>query len=254
MPPYVRTVSGASTAIPGFDQRTELSISGEFIQQNFKYRNQLFLTGALRSDGSSVFGPNQRNQVYSKLSGSYVLSGTDYWDKLGVSKWWDLFKVRAAYGESGNLTGIPAYGRFNTYTASAFVGSSSFEGQTTYTNPNLKPERQKELEIGTDLSFLKNLIGVNSNYYHKRVENLLISKLIAPTNGYSSLLDNICSFQNNEYKVVLNPVPLRTKNLHSQLTSIYNHNQKKALNIRQSLLLFITNAVTPVPTIAVHSL
>ncbi|HEX9509244.1 MAG TPA: SusC/RagA family TonB-linked outer membrane protein [Puia sp.] len=249
LPPYVQTVSGASTAIPGFDQRTELSISGEFIQQNFKYRNQLFLTGALRSDGSSVFGPNQRNQVYSKLSGSYVLSGTDYWDKLGVSKWWDLFKVRAAYGESGNLTGIPAYGRFNTYTASAFVGSSSFEGQTTYTNPNVKPERQKELEIGTDLSFLKNRIGVNFNYYHKRVENLLISRLIAPTNGYSALLDNIGSLQNNGYEVVLNLVPVRTKDFSWELTGIYNHNQNKALNIGQSLLLFNTNGGAPVAII-----
>ncbi|HWK03128.1 MAG TPA: SusC/RagA family TonB-linked outer membrane protein [Puia sp.] len=249
LPPYVQTVSGASTAIPGSDQRTELSISGEFIQQNFKYRNQLFLTGALRSDGSSVFGPSERNQVYSKLSGSYVLSGTDYWEKLGVSKWWDLFKVRAAYGESGNLTGIPAYGRFNTYVASAFVGSSSFEGQSTYTNPNVKPERQKELEIGTDLSFLHNRIGVNFNYYHKRVDDLLISRLIAPTNGYSALLDNIGSLQNNGYEVVLNLVPVRTKDFSWELTGIYNHNQNKALNIGQSLLLFNTNGGAPVAII-----
>lgn len=249
LPPYVQTVSGASTAIPGSDQRTELSISGEFIQQNFKYRNQLFLTGALRSDGSSVFGPDQRNQVYSKLSGSYVLSGADYWDKLGVSKWWNLFKVRAAYGESGNLTGIPAYGRFNTYVASAFVGSSSFEGQTTYTNPNVKPERQKELEIGTDLAFLNNRIGVNFNYYHKRVDDLLISRLIAPTNGYSALLDNIGSLQNNGYELVLNLVPVRTKDFSWELTGIYNHNQNKALNIGQSLLLFNTNGGAPVAII-----
>src|SRR5258708_880569 len=249
MPPYVRTVSGASSAIPGFDQPTELSTSREFIQQNFKFRNQLFLTGALRSDCSSVVGPNQRNQVYSKLSGSYILSGTDYWDKLGVAKWWDLFKVRAAYGESGNLTGIPAYGRFNTYTASAFVGSSSFEGQTTYTNPNVKPERQKEVEIGTDLSFLKNRMGVNFNYYHKRVENLLISRLIAPTNGYSAVLDNIGSLQNNGYEVVLNLVPVRTKDFSWELTGIYNHNQNKALNIGQSLLLFNTNGGAPVAII-----
>lgn len=249
LPPYVQTVSGASTAIPGSDQRTELSISGEYVQQNFKYRNQLFLTGALRVDGSSVFGPGQRNQVYSKLSGSYVLSGTDYWDKLGVSKWWNLFKLRAAYGESGNLTGIPAYGRFNTYIASAFVGSSSFEGQSTYTNPNVKPERQKELEIGTDLAFLDNRIGVNVNYYRKRVNDLLISRLIAPTNGYTALLDNIGSLQNNGYEVVLNLVPVKTKDFRWDLTAIYNHNENKALNIGQSLLLYNTNGGAPVAII-----
>ncbi|HSC39402.1 MAG TPA: SusC/RagA family TonB-linked outer membrane protein [Chitinophagaceae bacterium] len=248
LPPYVQTVSGASTAIPGSDQRTELSISGGFIQQNFKYRNQLFITGALRLDGSSVFGPDQRNQVYSKLSGSYVVSGTDYWEKLDV-KWWNLLKLRAAYGESGNLTGIPAYGRFNTYQAAAFVGSSSFEGQTTYTNPNVKPEKQKELEVGVDLGFLDNRVGLNFNYYHKRVNDLLISRLIAPTNGYSALLDNIGSLENNGFEVVLNLEPVRTKDFTWNLTAIYNRNKNKALDIGQSLLLFNTNGGAPVAII-----
>lgn len=249
LPPFVQTVSGATTAIPGSDQRTELSISGEFVQQNFKYRNQLFITGALRSDGSSVFGPGQRNQLYSKLSGSYIVSGTDYWDHLGVSKWWDLFKLRAAYGESGNLTGIPAYGRFNTYIASAFVGGSSFEGQSTYTNPDVKPERQKELEFGTDLSFLGNRIGLSVNYYHKRVNDLLISRLIAPTNGYTALLSNIGSLQNNGYEVVLNLEPVKTKDFTWDLTAIYNRNQNKALDIGQSLILYNTNGGAPVAII-----
>jgi TonB-linked SusC/RagA family outer membrane protein len=248
LPPYVQTVSGASTAIPGSDQRTELSISGGFIQQNFKYRNQLFITGALRLDGSSVFGPDQRNQVYSKLSGSYVVSGTDYWEKLDL-KWWNLFKLRAAYGESGNLTGIPAYGRFNTYQAAAFVGSSSFEGQTTYTNPNVKPEKQKELEVGVDLAFLDNRVGLNFNYYHKRVNDLLISRLIAPTNGYTALLDNIGSLENNGFEVVLNLEPVKTKDFTWDLTAIYNRNKNKALDIGQSLLLFNTNGGAPVAII-----
>lgn len=249
LPPLVQTASGASTPIPGSDQRTELSISGVFIQQNFKYRNQLFLTGALRQDGSSVFGPDQRNQLYSKLSGSYVISGTDFWEKMGVSKWWNLFKLRAAYGESGNLTGIPAYGRFNTYIASAFIGAASFQSQSAYTNPNVKPERQRELEIGTDLAFADNRIGVNFNYYHKTVHDLLISRLIAPTNGYSALLDNIGSLQNDGYEVVLNLIPVQTKDFTWDLTAIYNHNQNKAINIGQQLILYNTNGGAPVAII-----
>jgi len=249
LPPFVQTVSGASTPIPGTDRRTESSISGEFIQQNFKYRNQLFLTGALRLDGSSVFGSDERNQLYSKLSGSYVLSGTDYWEQLHMPEWWDLFKLRAAYGESGNLTGLPAYGRYNTYVAAAFVGSSSFESQTAYTNPQAKPERQKELEIGADFAFFNNRIGLNVNYYHKRVNDLLISRLIAPTNGYSALVDNIGSLQNDGVELVLNVTPVKTKEVTWDLTAIYNHNRNKALNIGQSLILYNTVGGAPVAII-----
>jgi TonB-linked SusC/RagA family outer membrane protein len=246
LPPYVTTVSGAATAITGYDQRTETSISGEYIQQNFKYRDQFFVTGALRVDGSSVFGESERNQLYTKLSGSYVISGTDYWRNLGLSKWWNVLKLRAAYGESGNLTGIPAYGRYNTYNAVAFVGAASFTSPTTYTNPNVKPERQKELEFGTDLAFLDNRVNVSVNVYHKRVNDLLISRAIAPTQGYSSSLDNIGSLQNNGVEVLLNVAPVKTKDFEWNLTAIWNHNRNKALDIGQSLILYSTNSGAPV--------
>ncbi|SFW69588.1 TonB-linked outer membrane protein, SusC/RagA family [Chitinophaga sancti] len=246
LPPYVTTVSGAATPITGADQRTEVSISGAFIQQNFKYRDQLFLTGALRMDGSSVFGESERNQLYTKLSGSYVISGTDYWAKLGVSKWWNLFKLRAAYGESGNLTGIPAYGRFNTYNAVAFVGAASFTSQTTYTNPDIKPERQKELEFGTDLAFLDNRLNVSVNVYRKRVNDLLITSAIAPTQGYSSRLDNVGSLQNNGVEAIVNIEPVKTKDFTWSMTAIWNHNRNKALNTGKNLILYPTNSGAPV--------
>src|SRR5690606_9482333 len=99
-----------------------------------------------RVDGSSVFGEDERNQVYVKGSGSYILSDAGYWDKSSVSKWWNLFKLRVAYGESGNLTGIGPYDRYNSYSSIAFLGKSSSFSSSTLANVNVKPERQKELE------------------------------------------------------------------------------------------------------------
>ncbi|HVI47475.1 MAG TPA: SusC/RagA family TonB-linked outer membrane protein [Chitinophaga sp.] len=246
LPPFVQTPDKATTLIPGSDLRSELSISGAYIQQNFKFRNQFFVTGALRMDGSSVFGKNERNQVYTKLSGSYVLSGTDFWQESSVAGWWNLLKLRAAYGESGNLTGIPPYARFNTYTATSFVGSSSFQSSTIYTDPDVKPERQKELEIGTDMSFLNDRIGFSVNYYRKRVNDLLISRAVANTNGYSFIQGNIGSLENKGFEVVLNATPVKTTDFTWDLTVIYNRNRNKALDIGQSLALYNTVGGAPV--------
>ncbi|MBV8255878.1 MAG: SusC/RagA family TonB-linked outer membrane protein [Chitinophaga sp.] len=246
LPPFVQVPSKATTLIPGDDQRTELSIAGEFIQQNFKYRDHLFLTGALRLDGSSVFGQSERNQLYSKLSGSYVISGADYWKNLAISKWWTLFKLRAAYGESGNLTGIPAYARFNTYNATAFIGASAFQSPATFTNPDVKPERQQEIEVGTDLSFLGDRIGLSVNYYRKKVKDLLISRAIAPTKGFSNYQANIGTLQNNGFEVVLNAIPVRTKDFTWDLTAIFNRNRNKAVDIGGGLVLFNTVGGAPV--------
>ncbi len=249
MAPFVQTVNGASTILPGVDERSEISVSGAYVQQNFKYRNQFFLTGAVRVDGSSVFGKDQRNQTYYKASGAYVISSTDFWSKLGVSKWWDLFKVRVAYGESGNLTGIGAYSRFNTYSSSSYIGRTALNSSGTLANENVKPERQQETEFGFDLSFLDNRLGLTVNIYNKKVKDLLINRFIAPTAGFSSLLDNFGSLENKGYEVVLTGTPVAKKDFKWDVTGIYNHNRNKAVSIGQSLTLLSTNSGTPVAII-----
>ena len=77
--PFIQTINGASTPLQSSDDRSEISVSGAYLQQNFKINNKLFLTGAVRLDGSSVFGKDERNQVYYKASGSYLLSDNDFW-------------------------------------------------------------------------------------------------------------------------------------------------------------------------------
>ncbi len=244
--PFVSTVTSAASALPGSDDRSEISISGAYVQQNFKYKNQLFVTGAIRLDGSSVFGENQRNQKYVKASGSYVLSEAKFWKSMPVSTWWNTLKLRAAYGESGNLTGIGAYSRFNSYTPFPLAGRVSFGSSNTLANEDIKPERQRELEIGTDLSFVAGRVGLQFNWYNKKVTDLLISRFIAPTTGYSAFLNNIGSLRNKGIEIVLTGTPVQNKNLRWDITGIFNRNRNQAIDIGQSLILFSTNPGAPV--------
>jgi TonB-linked SusC/RagA family outer membrane protein len=247
--PFIQTVSGGATVIPGADERSEISIAGIFVQQNFKYRNHVFVTGALRRDGSSVFGPDQRNQLYAKASASYVISGTEYWEKLGVSKWWDVAKLRVAYGESGNLTGIGAFERFNVYTSSPFISRSTLNGSTRLAEENIKPERQQELEFGADLSFLSNRIGLTINVYNKKVKDLLINRQVAPTSGFSSFQGNVGKLENKGFEIVLTGMPVRKKDFSWEITGVFNRNRNKVLNTGQKLILFATNGGAPVAII-----
>jgi outer membrane receptor protein involved in Fe transport len=244
--PLIATVNGASTQLPSVDGRGELSISGVYLQQNFKFKNQLFITGAVRLDGSSVFAENERSQVYVKASGSYLISGTDFWAKSSVSKWWDQLKIRVAYGQSGNLTGIGPYDRFNGYSSISFLGRTSFTSSTVSANTNMSPERQNELEFGTDMSFLNNRVGLIFNYYNKKVKNLLFDRVIAPTTGFSSRLDNFGTLENKGFEIVLSGTPVRTSNLSWNLNLIYNHNRNKVINLGSPLALFNTNGGAPV--------
>lgn len=247
--PFVQTVNGASTIIQGADERGELSVSGYYLQQNFKYKNLLFLTGAIRVDGSSVFGKDQRNQKYAKASGSYVVSEHDFWQKMPFHKIWNYAKLRVAYGESGNLTGIGAYSRFNAYSSNSFLSRTSLTSSGTLANTNVKPERQKELEFGIELGFLGNRVNLQANIYNKKVDDLLINRLIAPTTGFGSLLDNFGSLENKGFELMLSGSPVRTKDLNWNLSVIYNHNRNKAVKIGQALTLLSTNQGAPVAII-----
>ena len=241
--PFVQTVNGASTILPAVDDRSEQSISGAYIQQNFKFRNQLFVTGAVRFDGSSVFGEDERNQVYFKANASYILSESGFWKNMS---WWNFLKLRAAYGESGNLTGIGAYSRFNSYTSNSFLSRTALTSSSVLANEHVKPERQKELEIGTDMSFFNNRIGLTFNWYKKRVEDMLINRVIAPTNGFSSLLDNFGSLENKGIEVVLKGTPVSKNDLRWDVTLIFNRNRNEVLEVGPSLTLIPTTTGAPV--------
>jgi TonB-linked SusC/RagA family outer membrane protein len=244
--PFIQTANGATTFLPGADERSEISVSGFYVQQNFKYRNLLFLTGAIRVDGSSVFDESQRNQKYAKASGSYVISEHDFWGKMGMSKWWNFAKLRIAYGESGNLTGIGAFSRFNSYSGNSFLSRSSLSASTTLVNTLVKPERQQELEFGIDLGFFDGRLSVLANIYNKKVDDLLINRFIAPTTGYSSFLNNFGSLENKGFELVVTAKPVQNKNMNWSVTGIFNRNRNKAVKIGQALTLLSTNQGAPV--------
>jgi outer membrane receptor protein involved in Fe transport len=246
--PFIEVVNAASTVLPNVDRRSEFTISGAYIQQNFKYRDHLFVTGALRVDQSSVFSSANRTQEYLKGNVSYVLSSADYWKTLGISDWWSTFKVRGAYGESGNLTGIGAYDRFNEYYSNPLLGNTGFTGSNTLANENVRPERQRELELGTDISFFSNRLGITFNWYRKKVKDLLLPVVIAPTNGYSSLLDNNGALENKGIELMLTGAPVAGKDFKWNTTFIFNRNRNQALN-SGALRLITTNAGAPVAII-----
>jgi TonB-linked SusC/RagA family outer membrane protein len=238
--PFIETVSGASTVLPSVDDRSEIAIRGAYLQQNLRLFNRIFLTGAVRRDGSSVFGVENQNQMYYKASGSYVVSESDFWKSS--MPWINLFKIRAAYGQSGNLTGIGAYERFNNYFATPYLGRTALFSRTQRGNENVIPERQAELEIGTDMAFLDDRVGVQFNWYKKRVNDLLFPRNIAPTEGFSTFLDNFGSLENKGIELVLNVTPVRNKDFNWNLTGILNRNRNKVVQVRQAFVTFGTVA------------
>ena len=100
----VKTTDGAAS-ISTNENRSERSFWGGFLQQTFGFNNKLFLTGAIRLDGSSVFGEDERNQFYPKASMSYLVSEEGFW-KESMENIFSSFKLRTD-GPGGTVERIP---------------------------------------------------------------------------------------------------------------------------------------------------
>lgn len=239
--PGISTVTGGSTLLPSSDGRSERSIRGFFVQQNFKFNNQLFFTAAGRIDGSSVFDKNNRNFFYPKVSGNYVISESDFFKKSALDKYVNTWKIRAAYGESGNLTGIGAYDRFNIYNVSPFLGRTSLTSPSTSISADLKPERQKEIEVGTDIIMLDNRLQFTFNYYSKKVSDLLVPNITNdPSSGFPAESKNVGTLSNKGFEILVTAIPIKTKNLKWEITGNFNMNKNRIESLGVPFISFAT--------------
>ncbi|RPD99617.1 SusC/RagA family TonB-linked outer membrane protein [Aureibaculum marinum] len=225
----VKTTDGAAT-ISTNENRSQRTFWGGFVQQTFGFDNKLFVTGALRLDGSSVFGADERNQFYPKASMSYLLSQEDFWQN-SLGSIFDSFKIRAAWGQAGNLTAIGPFDRLSNYGAVSIDGSSGLISPTQLGNPDLKPERQTELEFGLDLSLFKNRLGIELTYYSQDIEDLLLARTLSPSTGAGSRIENIGTMKNKGFEALLTATPVQSGDFTWSVTGTFSTNENEVNNI-----------------------
>ncbi|QZE12908.1 TonB-dependent receptor [Halosquirtibacter laminarini] len=166
-------VDGIGTAgkVNGVSENVfEKRIQGYYGEVNYTYDDKLFLGAGLRRDQSNLIGENVASIWYPQVNGAYVF------DDL---RWADQLKVRSAYGESGRLP--------NPYDAnSSYIGLQSPTGSAydyyIKGNPDIKPERTRELELGFDWTLSKHRVGVTT--YFQKTENSIIYTDLPPSEGW----------------------------------------------------------------------
>jgi TonB-linked SusC/RagA family outer membrane protein len=204
---FGETINNGSSIVAG-ENRVERSIVGAFVQQTFGIAEKIFLTGAARVDASSVYGEDNRWQFFPKVSGSYIVSEEQFWEDA-IAPIISTFKVRAAWGQSGNLTAIGAYDRYTNYAAASVSSLVGYASPLTLGNFDVKPERQTEFEIGFDMAMLDDRVGVEFSYFTKDVEDLILNRTLAPSTAYNNRFINVGTMTNKGFEVQVRAVPLQ---------------------------------------------
>ncbi|MEO7648445.1 MAG: SusC/RagA family TonB-linked outer membrane protein [Gemmatimonadaceae bacterium] len=196
-----------STGGEGFSENNSV---GYYLQEQLGWNDRLFVTGALRADDHSSFGTNFDWIVYPKFSMSYVMSEEPrfrgFLDRTRINS----LKLRGAWGQAGRAPS--AYSAPQTYTVDRVtLGTTTASALRTNTfgNPDLKPERGEEIELGFDLGFLNDRVGVDFTFYNKRTSDMLQSISVPPSSGFiSSRLTNLGEVTNKGIELSLFGTPI----------------------------------------------
>ena len=150
-------------------------------------------------------------------------------------------KLRASLGYSGAGTGIFetsrgfGYGLLGNYTSwnNSLIPQYGFRSYDLG-NLNLKPERSREYELGADIRFLNNRLGIDFAWYKKNTFNQIISLAAPPESGVSSRVINAGNIQNQGIEIILNGTPVRGKDLQWNTTFNFSRNRNKIIDIDQA--------------------
>jgi TonB-dependent starch-binding outer membrane protein SusC len=211
------------------ENRYEKSIRGAFLQQTVGINNNLFVNAAIRVDGSSVFSKDYAAQFYPKVGASYIISNEKFWS--GISNVVSFLKLRAAWGKSGNLSGIGAFDRLNNYGPNSYGSQVGYVPTITRGNLSVRPETQIELELGFDANFFKDRVTVEFNVFDKKVQDLIIEKPLALTTGFDNTLENVGNLSNKGIEFLVRAIPVKTKNIEWTTSISYLGNKNVVTDI-----------------------
>jgi TonB-linked SusC/RagA family outer membrane protein len=186
-----------------FESRSTVTNGGFFFNEVLSFADRIFLTGGIRFDGFSTFGENYGLAAYPKLSLAYTISDEGFWPS-----WWEGMKLRAAWGESGRAPG-------NFDAIRTWDPVSGDEGQPAVTpatvgNPDLGPERSRELEFGFEGSMFNGRVGFDVTRYLQKTYDALIAVQQVPSNGFiGTQLENVGELRNSGWELQLNADVIR---------------------------------------------
>ena len=203
--------------------------------------NQLYLTGALRNDGFSTFGTSSRRHWFPKASAAWTFTNAMGGpDRTG---WLTYGKLRASYGEAGTEPGV--YSTDQTYLVGVNLfdagwgpfllqnqgGNGGLTQSPQKGQPDLGPERTKEIEAGIDLGLFNNVADAGITFYNDRTEDVIFQAPLANSTGFTSQAQNAGTIRNRGVEVTLNVRPIQKTNVAWDFGVQFAKNDNRVLDL-----------------------
>ena len=223
------TIGNASTQSPSYSL-SERKVNSLYGSAEISYNQWIFLQGTARNDWFSTLSPENRSILYPSITTSFVFSEA----LAGVLPDWISFgKLRVAYAEVGSDTDVSPYSNNLFYTISTQQLLNQPVGNInagTIPNPDLKPMRVQEHEIGLELTLFDN-IEFQASYYNKLSSDQILSAQISDASGFGNQLINVGESRNKGVELLLSFYPVRNNTITWNFSANGAYNESEVLSL-----------------------
>jgi TonB-linked SusC/RagA family outer membrane protein len=197
----IQSLNAAKT-ITGTTDIQDWTLASIVSRVNYNFRSKYILSAAIRRDGSSRFGSDNKWGSFPSASVGWVLSDESFMPKINAIS---FIKLRASYGVTGN-NNIPNYLQYANVVATnnpfnnQYLNGRSIAGLN---NTELGWETTKQFDAGIDVNLFNNRVRFAYDYYKKTTDNLLYSVEIPISSGFYNFTTNIgkLGFWGHEFSV-----------------------------------------------------
>ncbi len=221
---------------------SDATLASYLARFNYNHKSKYLLTLTFRADGSSKFNKQNRWGYFPSAAFAWNMMQEPFMSKF---KFITNSKFRVSYG----ITGNNRVGDFSYLSSLSFPFNNyySFNNQTpqqgaifsNFGNSDLKWESTAQLDLGYELSVLKNRINFTADVYRKTTSDLLLNANVPFSTGYSRIFKNIGKVQNQGLELTLNTVNIKSKNFEwvSDFNIAFNDNKILALADNQDVII-----------------
>jgi len=234
-------LSNGATKTTLEEGQSKRRLVGLFGDLTLGWDDMIYLNLSARNDWSSTLPIDKNSFFYPGATLSWIFTRL-----IPENKVLTFGKMRLAYGKTGNdaapyRTGVTyIQGVANGYYGSGIAsfpmnGVNAFQASNTKGSSSLKPEMTSEFEVGMNLQFFNGRLGIDAAYYNRTTNDQIFTLPVDPSTGYSYMVTNFGKVRNNGVELVLNTVPVQTRNFRWDLDFNFAKNKNKVLSLPESL-------------------
>lgn len=198
---------------------------------NYSYKGKYLLTATGRTDGSSKLAEGNQWAFFPSAAVAWRVSDEAF---LKDNKIISDLKIKYSYGIAGS-DNINPYSTQSSLSRIAFGYDDTAAPAYTYSpkigNVNLTWEKTKTSDIGLELGLLKNRISASVDYYDSRTYDLLLNRSLPPSDGVTSVIQNIAKTRNKGLEIYISSKNIVSTDFQWTTNISFSRNKEKIVEL-----------------------